>query len=611
VPLKLVVAANGFERSYDITTDTNGDFSHSFEPLPGESGLYKVSAVHPDIVDRPEQGQFQISRVTVSPTKATLNVPRNLDQPGNFVVASGDGTTATNVRLEYLEADQPGGVFAQGLQITLPPGVDLAPNSSASLNVSTQGDDTAAETGSFVLTLKSDESGADALARVTVDYNFSVAEPVLGFSPNFVDTGMLHGDNITEIVTLENKGFAPFENVQLNLLTAGGSAAPAWVSLASPSSQNSIAVGESRPVQIVFAPDSGIAEGLHQFKLRVTSDNYATTDINLFATVTTSAIGSVLFRASDIYTLTLDEEGERILGLAGASFKLINEVTSEILPDQFTDNLGEVEFKDIPAGRYRFRASAANHEDKSGSIRVKPAVTVAEDVFLDYNLISVEWAVNEITIDDVYQITLRATFETNVPTAVVVAEPPSVELPDLQPGDVYFGEFTLTNYGLIRADNLVVNLPPDDQYFRYELMGGLPDTIDPNQRITVAYRAIMLQSLNPTGNGSGGACTNYVACGTCTSDSQCANGETAEGETGHCVTRSTSASCENPPGGIDATGGSGFIGQYPTGSGDFSSEISNDNIGISACRPTPDGGGPPPLGPDGPNCPPDGNGGGQ
>ena len=76
-----------------------------------------------------------------------------------------------------------------------------------------------------------------------------------------------------------------------------------------------------------------------------------------------------------------------------------------------------------------------------------------------------------------------------MPAAVVVAEPSSITLPDLTAGDVFYGEFTLTNYGLIRADNLKLNLPPPDRYIRFEFMDGLPDSIDPKERITVPDKA--------------------------------------------------------------------------------------------------------------------------
>jgi hypothetical protein len=41
----------------------------------------------------------------------------------------------------------------------------------------------------------------------------------------------------------------------------------------------------------------------------------------------------------------------------------------------------------------------------------------------------------------------------------MVLEPAYFTLPDMQTGDVLRGEFTLTNLGLIRADNVIVNFP--------------------------------------------------------------------------------------------------------------------------------------------------------
>ncbi|MGD8909517.1 MAG: fibronectin type III domain-containing protein, partial [Chromatiales bacterium] len=50
VPVKLVILANGFERETQVTTDSSGSYQYSFEPLPAESGIFSVSAIHPDIL---------------------------------------------------------------------------------------------------------------------------------------------------------------------------------------------------------------------------------------------------------------------------------------------------------------------------------------------------------------------------------------------------------------------------------------------------------------------------------------------------------------------------------------------------------------------------------
>ena len=139
-----------------------------------------------------------------------------------------------------------------------------------------------------------------------------------------------------------------------------------------------------------------------------------------------------------------------------------------------TDNQGEALFSGLPAGRYKFRATASNHQEVAGRFAIKPGNTATQNIFLDYNLVTVQWAVREITIQDRYEVTLNATFETNVPAAVVLLEPPVVNLPELRKGDVFYGEFNLTNYGLVRADNLRPGLPTSDAYLRFEFLTQIP-----------------------------------------------------------------------------------------------------------------------------------------
>ena len=216
-------------------------------------------------------------------------------------------------------------------------------------------------------------------------------------------------------------------------------------------------------------------------------------------------------------------------GLQGARIKVQNEAVDTETAVQTTDSAGEALFSGLPACRYKYRITAADHIEQIGRLWVKPAVTVNEEVFLDYNLVSVEWEVNETTIEDRYEITLNTTFETDVPAAVVVVSPASVTLPKMQAGDVLNGEFTLTNHGLIRADNIVVNLPPNDQHFKYEILGGVPDSMQAKERITIPYRITCLSPLEPEEEGTGGGCRSYQAPATISYGSTCANEQYVKG----------------------------------------------------------------------------------
>jgi len=47
------------------------------------------------------------------------------------------------------------------------------------------------------------------------------------------------------------------------------------------------------------------------------------------------------------------------------------------------------------------------------------------------------------------------------------------------------GGLTVTNYGLVRAENLAPQLPQSDAFLRYEFFGTIPASLAAKQRITI------------------------------------------------------------------------------------------------------------------------------
>src|SRR5699024_9800506 len=120
--------------------------------------------------------------------------------------------------------------------------------------------------------------------------------------------------------------------------------------------------------------------------------------------ITQSGQGTVQFDVADIYTATLDAQGQKIPGVKNAVIKLQNEA---VLTEQYTitsDDQGIASLADIPTGIYRYRASAYDHMDVSGRIMIRPGVTINEHIFLEYQLINIEFDVTEKTIKDEYDI---------------------------------------------------------------------------------------------------------------------------------------------------------------------------------------------------------------
>lgn len=563
--VKLVLNQQGFERVFMVLTDASGAFSYSFKPTLTDSGLYKVSAVHPDMTDRTEQKAFTINRVTVGPTPYKLDVPKNYPFTIPFSAKAGVGTTARNLRLVLDPASQPTGQVPAGVSVQLAAPVNLTERQTLNIPVVFTANNNALPTGSLIFNVVSDEH-ASPLAQVTVNYTLSEAKPYLTTTPSYIETGLAQGGSQIESFVVQNKGLQDAVNLRFSLTRVDGSAAPEWVSIAS-QSNGTLAVGEKRSIDLSFMPPAGTSAGVHEFKLLVHGDNVPLQQLNIYVSVTQSGKGSVLFKASDIYTATVDKSGKLIPGLANATITLQNEDVATVTQELVTDSLGEALFQNLPAGRYKFRAKAANHQEVGGRLQIKPGITFNQPVFLDYNLVTVEWSVREISIQDRYEVVLNAVFETDVPAAVVVFQPTSINLPKMNTGDVYYGELTLTNYGLIRAEDVKQHLPKDDGYFRYEFLVDVPGTLEAKQRITIPYRVVALQSFEAAasaGTASGGGCYSYSNRLSVSCQYSCTNGnKTTCGASASWFT-SDNSSCS---GGSGSGGGGGGFGGFGGGFG--------------------------------------------
>ncbi|AZQ13034.1 right-handed parallel beta-helix repeat-containing protein [Shewanella khirikhana] len=574
--LELVLNLNGFEKIVALTSNAEGIFNHEYQPQAGESGHYQVSAIYPGMTDRPDHGQFSVGGINANYRTYQLSLPKGarFDVPASVSVRKGADFQGVVWELANLPP--------AGISIMLPEAKDLSSEQVFATPIGFEADESAVETGSVELQLKSASTGSKVLAKLTVNYRLSEAMPVLYYSPAQVETGMTLAGMANEVVQLENRGTLPMENLAVRLLNADNSLPPTWAKLSGNTSWPQLAVGDRVNVNLAFNPENRANPGVYRLKLRVTSANHPTRDIPVIASMVEDGIGGLQLKLADIYTATLNEQGELIRGLQGASLSLQNLDVPEVKYQATTDELGEIYYPGIQAGNYRYRISATKHEDLTGEIRILPGVVRNLDLFMKYALVTVEWVVNEITIEDRYEIILKGTFETDVPAAVVVMEPFSIRLPNMQKGDVYNGELTLTNYGLVRADNLKMRLPTSDEFFKYEFMTSvIPDSLEAKQSLVIPYRIISLQPFDPSGDGdaSGGGCSTYGACASSSHSFVCPNGSTSSGSASACW---TAGYCTNSGGG--GGGGGGWGGGWGGGGSGGDGSGGSGNSGMGACR---------------------------
>ena len=83
---------------------------------------------------------------------------------------------------------------------------------------------------------------------------------------------------------------------------------------------------------------------------------------------------------------------------------------------------------------------------------MRSGVTNDVTAFLSRQTVRYSWTVVPTQVQDRYRIVVETTFEANVPAPVVTIEPSVIDLAEM-PGDDWQVDLTVSNHGLIAADN--------------------------------------------------------------------------------------------------------------------------------------------------------------
>lgn len=499
-PLLMILRVQGFERRIHLLSDSAGRIDYEFVPQTSDAGVYEVRVIHPQDAawaSRAPQARFAINRLSVDWEQYKLNAVRGVAGTATLQVSASAGAGATGVHWRAEPADQPSGSLPPGISVQPGAPVDIGAGSTVPISITLKAEPGAGATGTVILKLFAKESGKEPRARLKLDYQLHEARPGLVPEPAALEIGVQQGQSASGKITLTNKGYSAAQNVRLALLTREGKAPPGWIRLTSGAQIGALAPGQGSAIQIDASPDGKVPDGYHPLQLQVSADGAAApVTVPVTVAVAKEGKGGARFKLVDIYTNTPDAQGRPIAGLQGARITLQHETLTGQMHTATTNAAGVAEFGQLTPGYWRWRASAANHMDASGRINVKAALTASERIFLDYQLVSVEFNVTETTVRDVYDIVLEATYRTEVPAPVVLMEPLSINLPQLQKGEEIIGEITLSNYGLVRADNLRFTWPASDEHYRYEFFGELPRQLAAKSRISIPYRITGIKPLS-------------------------------------------------------------------------------------------------------------------
>ncbi|MCB2154770.1 carboxypeptidase regulatory-like domain-containing protein [bacterium] len=478
VDVKVGLSVRGFTRYLDVHTDSNGDYSTMFYPFSRESGHYLVWGVHPDVLDKPIQDEFDIAGLTIgSPVR--LRMAKNSYLNFSISFSNLGELDFTGLATEWLPDPNATDIVTT---MTLRNGTAINGDSSGWIDVQVYAPIDANSIANGTVRLTSTE-GLNATSEI--DFELSEANPILRADPSFIKTVMSTQDTHAAEIKITNVGFDDLKNARL------ADPSVPWIQYTTETNLGNIVPGGTRIIGIQINPQGTVDPGNYSESFKILSDNLAPYNINVFPTLTSSLQGDVLFQVEDVLSPQLEGARVEVRSLLSSLFNY----------EGYTDENGEWLLDDVPTGEYSYRVSAPGHTNVVGRVVVKADQTEVVRAFLVNQFVTVEWTVEPHPVEDRYEIKLESTFETHVPAPVLIIDPPSlVHLMD-RPGTSY-AEFDATNRGLIAGNHFNLDPIASSPGMRVELLVDEIDIILPMQTLTIPYRVVLDETASSTRRSS-------------------------------------------------------------------------------------------------------------
>ncbi|MCI0538539.1 MAG: Ig-like domain-containing protein, partial [Verrucomicrobiales bacterium] len=487
------IRVRGTERVISALTDANGQFSTTFQPLPGEAGSYQIGAVHPGINTAPVQDEFTLLGMRVSPSPLNVTV-----KEGESIVAEATIENSSDVPLHGLSisvVDAPANIEA----IVSQPPATLPGSGSVKFMFTATAHDASILRGAAKLSVTSTEG---AVVELTVNLVIEPLRAVLVADPSSLLSGMKRGGQASIRFKISNVG--GLATGSLNLLLPN----VPWLSAPDGAALPSLAPGQSHDISLLLTPAADLPLGAYKGSLAINGSGFGI-QIPFEFRCLSDATGDLKIVATDEYSYYADGFPK----LANAQVRIKNLITGAELSPGSTDVNGEYLVKDLVESYYEIQVSAEKHTTYKGTHLVVPGQEHTVQAFLSRQAVQYIWTVVPTEIEDRTKITIETVFETVVPMPVVTIEPSVIDLAEITADETQIN-IKITNHGLIAANDLAIGFGDHPNWSLTPLIEQL-GTLAARSSLTIPLTIRRLQSLTPLSQSATMAATQNAEGAPC------------------------------------------------------------------------------------------------
>ncbi|MGE4181891.1 MAG: CARDB domain-containing protein [Limisphaerales bacterium] len=552
-PVVVHVFVRGTERKISATSDSSGNFTAIFNPLPGEAGHYDIFATHPGIARVPVQDTFALLGFRPEPASQSLTLIegssraltvklRNLadidlegltaeivSKPANLEVTfgvsgAGDAVQESPRRSFRLATVTPALSRAGGKGEPLVSGNESVGGKSRwrLASVADESEANYVGVGQAVGLHRAEPrlhgDGATLPALGTLDLNVNLRAPVAESYGTVhlkvrTDEGLAQDvyfgvsveplrprlvaipGNLSASMLVGGQSIVEFDVVNVGGKVSGPVTLSLpnvpWMSLATTNPMPALAPGETNRVTVLLTPASDLPLGPYTGNLAANTPG-AGVGIPFNFRAVSEAKGDLRIEVVDEFTYYAEGAPK----VVGAQIVVRDAATREEIALGTTGEEGFFHFSGLAAAYYEIEVTADKHGPSKIIYSLKGGINNDVQVLLRRQTVTYTWTVEPVVLDDHYQVSVDTTFESYVPVPVVTVTPRYLDLSAQEISGAGFQiNITISNHGAIAASEVQLQLPSHPLYVfstPIEYIGVLPA----NSSLVVPINISRLSSIN-------------------------------------------------------------------------------------------------------------------
>ena len=446
--VEVYVDVLGYRRTFTTTSDANGAYSLYFVPNSSEAGYYTLGAGKPGVTNNTVMDVFNIPGMSlVSSTPPTWLIEKDDTIQGSIAINNRSNIPINNITVSYES-------LPDGAEISFD-NLSIAGLSQGQLQYTVTGHQVS--DGNYYIPINFVATATDGTKlNFSAWYYCQPQTSELIVQPQELVASVNRGSAKAVSLKLVNTGNTETGNLSFQIPNVD------WMyPLVDESQTINVAVGDTAAISmyIHFDADAPLTQYTGSFVINVPNGDNVTVPYTI--STVSDTVGDLVVKVADDYTYNTNNGNGPYL--QGARVVLRDYYSLDTVMADTTNANGEVSWENIPEGYYRLYVSAQRHSQETRIIEISAAATNTQNIFLTYQAVSYEWVVERTEIEDHYELSLTAVFETNVPAPTLVIEAPTEVAPPDQ-GDSTVFNIVVTNYGLFSAYNFSLTVPTSEEF---------------------------------------------------------------------------------------------------------------------------------------------------